>query len=327
MSCLQLSMLGELSDLALEDRCACLLLHDQEGFASALRTMDAMGISRGMNSHRLAWAVAFNINGVPASSANGHRTGRSAGGYRDRWPADSKWPAIWSEFVRPLAEDNSGHPRTRLSELALSVACEQREDWQNPEARPLDLDVADQAFQTVYETNQLKVLGTARALCRRYPKLADEPEAIANEAWANVFCNYWSVGARQRFHGLSSISTMVCKVAQNKVIDAIRKQARFVSNDEDLDARVPVSSKVNGQISDPTANVISEQLYRRAKECLSNLPAKQSVVAEMVWLRQMTANRVAQILGVSEPAISQHLSKARDVVRPCMKRHGFDLSG
>jgi predicted DNA binding protein len=45
----------------------------------------------------------------------------------------------------------------------------------------------------------------------------------------------------------------------------------------------------------------------------------------MVWLRQMNAKRVAQILGVSEPAISQHLKKARDTVGKCLKEQGFNV--
>jgi RNA polymerase sigma factor (sigma-70 family) len=312
--------LGQLCNLALGDRCESLLRHGQESFESALRTLDSVGVATRMDAHRLAWAVAFNVDGLPLSGAIDEGSRRSGSGYRDRWPLDTAWPVLWSVLVRPLPQDDSSYPSTLLSELALSVACEQREDWQHPSTRPIDSAVANQIFEFVYAENKLKVLG----VCRRFAVRGGEPEAIAHEAWSRVFCDYWSAHAPRRFLGLSRISTLVCQVARYIAIDSIRSQAPFVINDEDLsDDKSSPSVEGLSEIFDPLANLAAEQLYSRVKKCMSQLPAKRQVVADMVWLRQMNARRVAQILRVSEPAISQHLNKARNLVAICLREHGF----
>lgn len=322
MSSLRLVMLGQLSNLTLEDRSARILLHDREGFESAIRTLDAMGGSRGMNSHRLAWAVAFNINGVPASSTSQPRAGRSGRSYQDHWPANVVWPTVWSELVRTLAPDDSGHVRTLLSELALSVACEQREEWQSPPARPIDRDVANKAFEFVYAQNRRKVLG----MCRQFANVVRAPEAIADEAWSRVFSDFWSAQARRRFLGLSRISTLVCKVARYIYLDSIRESSRFVTNrDEMNEDGCPMIREIPGTLSDPEEFMIEDELQSRMQECIKRLTARQRIVAEMLWLRHINSKRVAQILGVTEPAISQHLKKARDSLRICLGEHGFQV--
>jgi RNA polymerase sigma factor (sigma-70 family) len=141
-----------------------------------------------------------------------------------------------------------------------------------------------------------------------------------------AFSTYWSTRATRRFQGFARISTMVCQVARYLAANEFRNQTRFVSFDEspsDEDAAALVHAR--GERIDPTAKLVSDQLYRRAEECLGSLPAKRLVVAKMVWLRQIHARRVAEILRVSEAAISQHLKLAREVVGNCLKMHGFHL--
>jgi RNA polymerase sigma factor (sigma-70 family) len=323
---LGLAELGTLCDLPVEERCARLLRHDAEGLAAAVRKLKGMGAGEGMDVDRLAWAVAFNmdgaaVEGLAASEVNGRAGRGGAQGYRSRFPLNTAWSSIWAILVRPLAREGSEDGETLLSELALSVACEQRGDWQHPGARALDSDAAHRAFEFVHERNRQKVLGA----CRGFAGRGGEPEWIAHEAWSRVFCDYWSARAPRRFLGLSCISTMVCGVARHIAFDAARHQARMTPSDEDpSDDRSGFVKKTDGGF-DPTARIESDQLYRRARVCMDGLPARRRIVAEMVWFRQIGASRVAGILGVSEAAISQHLKKARDLVGMCLKQHGFHL--
>jgi len=333
MSDLRQLSVGQLSNLVIEDRCESLLLYDKGGFESSLQILTKIGIANGMDSQRLAWAVAFNINGVPLPEENQNATQRRAGGYRDRWAPDTPWSVVWPRLLRPLAPGVCGYPCTFLSELALSVACEQREDWQSPSSRPTNLEAANRAFDFVYEINNSKVLGMARKLCWHYEGLGFDPEAIAKDAWARVFLEYWSARAPRRFNGFSSISTMVRTVVRNITMDSIRSQHRSAVSVEELREREsPASeflaaSNTHIKVINPTAKMESDQLYRRAMECLEKLPPRRTVVAQMVWLRQINARRVAQILGITEQAVSLHLREARVVVGPCLQRYGFDLSG
>jgi hypothetical protein len=202
--------LEKLLNLPLEERCASLLRHDSESFESALLPLDSLRGAARMDAHRLAWAVAFNIDGlsVPRTANSGPL--RSGHGYRDHWPAETSWTVVWSALIRPQPQEDLSHSSNLLSELALSVACERREDWQIPTARPIDPAITDLAFESVYARNRMKVLG----VCSRFAAQVSESEAIAAEAWSRVFCNYWSIHASRRFLGLSRISTLVCQVAR-----------------------------------------------------------------------------------------------------------------
>ena len=319
----ELLTLDRLCRLPIEERCALMLEHDFDGIELAIRLAVGRSPDAAMNAMRLAWAVAFNVGGakdgpvdVRARESGSHRQGS---GFRDRWPLELAWPRIWSLLIRPLAQRDGDLAATLLSELALSVACEQRDDWQDAGSRPLDLAAANRVFSAVHRENEKKVLG----VCRMFASQDSDPEAIANEAWSRVFCHYWSVGASRRFHGLCRISTLVSKVARFIAIDEIRSRGRLSSLDGGGTEDAHFVPEPEAKPIDPSARLTSEQLNRRARECVSKLPAKRRIVAEMVWFRQMNARQVAQMLHVSEAAISQHLKAARETVGPCLEQHGF----
>jgi RNA polymerase sigma factor (sigma-70 family) len=314
--------LGQLCNLPVEDRCAILLRHDLKSLGSVLETLEEVCAGTKMDAERLAWAVAFNIDGLAVLPTDDAGLSRSGSGYRGHWSLDTEWSIMWSLLIKPLAQGTSEPPATLLSELALSVACEHRADWQNPNSRPVNAEAANRMFEIAHSRNREKVVG----FCRRYANLSGEPEAIANEAWARVFCDYWSANASRRFLGLCRISTLVCQVARFISIDSIRDKERLISSDEDLaNEKNSRFSKYFDMAPGPLDSVLGNQLNSKIRECMSRLPAKARIVAEMVWLRDMNAKRVAQTLRVSEPAISQHLKKARDIVGMCLREQGFNL--
>jgi RNA polymerase sigma factor (sigma-70 family) len=319
-----------LGQLPLEARCALILEAAGDDFESALQALRSQGLSipTTMTHERLAWAVAFNVLGAWAQDPDAQTiAGRGASrGYKDHWAGDTDWSVIWSTLVKIPGQDKQD-PTTLLAELALSVACEQRDDWQNAAARPLSPAEADRAFEFVYRRDRRKVIGEVFS---RFGNRAGNPEVIGDEAWSRVFCDYWSVRARRRFLGLSRISTLVCQVAHYVAYDQLR-QAGQISTDEgesEIDVgKVRAAVEGSGAIdsSNPESRVLAGQLHSRVKECLASATAKQQVVATMVWIKQLPAKHVAQILGISEPAVSQHLKKARDTVRMCLRKHGFDF--
>lgn len=246
-------------------------------------------------------------------------------GYGSRWPGDRLWTAIWSELAGPL--ENEGGGASLLSELALSVACEHRSEWQNPGSRPVAVGEANRAFEYVYKRHRVKVTS---AIAHAFGDRAGNPEWISDEAWARVFCDYWSGSARRRFLGLCRISTLVCQVGRYIAIDALRQQSPLVSSDtgdENAPRRDLVLLKGVVKYADPAEDMAHGQLVSQIKECVSQLSPGQRVVAEMAWFREMKAKKVAEILGISEPAVSQHLKKAREKLRNCLKEHGLELPG
>ena len=317
--------LADLTQVPIESRTKRILEHGQPEISTAIQNLRSIGapLPRSLDAERLAWTIAFNVEGDSPDGASGKAV-RGLRGYGTRWPLEKSWIAIWTELTSPLS--NSSHSQnTLLTELALSVACEHRDEWQNPRARPIDHDAANRAFEFVYAANKAKVQG---AIGGCFGDRAGNAEWVADEAWARVFCDYWSPDSRRRFLGLCRISTLVCQVARNIAIDALRRQEKLVSSETDLESsaqRDPILLAGFASGGDPSAGVERDQLKAHLKDCITRLPAKQRIVAEMVWFRQLQAKRVAEILRISEPAVSQHLKKARENLRTCLKEHGSEV--
>jgi RNA polymerase sigma factor (sigma-70 family) len=339
--------LAQLSQLPLEARFASILRHGQSDLAATLQGFRNEGIlnSKSMNTERLAWAVAFNVDGVhppqPTLQPGGESrqlcgdshfhhgllgVRRGIRGYQDRWPAQTEWSQIWSMLIQPLTCAIPRDSSSLLGELALSVACEQRNEWQNPSTSAIDPADANQAFEFVYTRNNPKVAGH---VLKVFGNRAGDSAAITHEAWSRVFCDYWSSQARRRFLGLSRISTLVCQVAYFVASDVVRNK-EAVARSEYLDSavwcrRAIPSMEEFGITIDPERNIMAEELKCRIEGYVGALPAKRRIVAEMVWFCRLPAARVAEILGVSKAAVSQHLEKARAAIRGSLREDGLEV--
>src|SRR5262245_58915520 len=121
--------LGSLAEQTQEERSAFVLDSGRAQLEEALRQLrhDDADAFAAMSIERLAWAVAFNVSyrwdsGV-ARSPRKHC-------YLDYWPIETPWSDVWHALSAPTESEGDG--RLRLTELAASVACEQRADWQHP---------------------------------------------------------------------------------------------------------------------------------------------------------------------------------------------------
>lgn len=313
--------LADLRNLPLEQRSAHLLQRHRPELTETLTVLQRAQLpaSPALDPRRLAWALAFNIDGPPAPEPDSHPQRRSgARGYCDQWPAETPWLEVWSALARSSkVRTDPDHALTFLGELALSVACEQRDDWQNPEARPLRPSACEAAFEAVYHRNHSKVLGS---VLNTLSHLGGNAEHVACEAWSRIFQAYWAQNARRRFLGLCSIATLVHQIARYVAIDASRSQRREDSSSpspdatDDSHASPSELDRVAVQV-DPDGALRSEEIRQALAELLTRLPPKRRIVAHMIWILELPAKRVAEILGVSEPAVSQHLKEARRQAR------------
>jgi RNA polymerase sigma factor (sigma-70 family) len=314
-------LLSGLAAQPLETRCAALLRSYGDLFSTVIQGLQHQNAPAfsALDTERVAWAIAYNISPPSAVPPEAGIPPQRPSSYCDHFPPETPWLVIWSKLIRVKNEGDDGC--TLLRELLQSVACEQRQSWQPADSVPIDREVASLAFEFVYKKNRAKVVG---ALWSNFGVRIGDPEAIADEAWSRVFCDYWSSDARRRFLGLSRISTLVSQIARFVAIDVVREsqKAQDRSPDErDHDfKRVIEDLRIEPGVEDKLA---AKELRLRIDLCMQELTARQRIVADMVWLRELSAKETAEALGISEPAVSQHVSKARDKLRNCLEKHGF----
>lgn len=320
-----------------------------------------MTIPRGLDK-RLAWAIASNMGEPPVMGSADMVQGTCRGirSYQDWWTIDAPFADLWGFLTRPFSLSNSAHSSNLLNELALSVLCEQKNEWQDPPSQPLDVQLANDAFVYAHGMNNALVVGYLR---KNYPGRLDDPESTAGEAWARMYRNHWRLDASQRFLGRSRISTMVCRIANNLAVDEMRKKERgkdfeIAETDWDDDKSITtqgviqIRRETTRTISGPAVSagegtvtriqpvkwieqieakdgledeVIGKELEKKVRDCLDQLPPRRRVVAYMVCLKKMRASEVALRLGITKSAVSQHVDIARESLRRCLQEHGFDV--
>lgn len=314
--------LGAIADLAIDRRSALIRRGGEADLEATVRRLGHEGPEpyRDITVDRLAWAVAFNVSGgARPPQEKAYRGKRS---YLDYWTRDTPWSHVWAVLKAPLPAESDGGPRTGLLELAASVACEHRGDWQNPAARPIDAERARHAFAALYTRHRSKVSGYCSS---QFRSRAGNPEDIATEAWSRVFLDYWSADARKRVLGTSAISSLVCGTAYYIGCDLIRKQGAPAAREDGPRAGTPPQPYAPAEWAPPdqTARLAAAEIDRHVKACRERLPARQQLVARLVWDHEIRQVDLARKLGVSAPAISQLLEKARRSMQNCLREKGF----
>jgi RNA polymerase sigma factor (sigma-70 family) len=314
--------LAALSERSLEERWAILVQSCAGVLSSEIEALQRRSATiLNLSVERVAWAFAYNIRPPVSKSAETLAAPRS---YLKYFPPETPWTTIWLELTK--VKDNRDPQSTLLHDFMLSVASEQCQSWQPPGSTLINTEVASRTFEFVYGANRSKVVG---ALWSKFGARFGDPVANADEAWARVFCNYWSINARERFLGLSRIWSFIFQVARNITIDQVRDSLRFSSSQlapEDTNGSDSMI-KDFGLESSLDDKIAAQQLRKNVEKCMEQLAARQRFVAHMVWFRGLTAREAAKALKITEPAVSQHISKARHKVRICLETLGFRITG
>lgn len=330
--------LGDLADLAVESRARAIEAIGRADIADVLQRLEAAGapLPKRLRAERLTWCVAWNVTGHPGSGdapPEGRR--HDVRGYRKnkKWTVETPWQTIWTLMVSSDRRrvDSNPSPTPLLGDLALSVFCERRADWQPPEALALDLTEAEAAFDYVYAENYSRVLKGVRAATWG----GKEAERLSAEAWSTVYIDSWGVKARWRFSGLCRIATFVRKVAHNRAMDELRHRRRLLNESEmagtdaegdrpSLDDLVHDAGLLNDGIA--AAPAVLRELRAHVLAAMAALPPKRHLVARMVWLKRMSQHEVALSLGRTDEVVAEHMKLARRDLRQYLRDRGFQVS-
>lgn len=318
--------IGELARLPIDDRFDAVWRSGRSDCERAVRDLDALGadLSTAMSAEQVAWAMALNVSREPAteleSGARNDRVRRRRT-LLEEFGEHVRWPEVWAIFVGPDATDDDipgDAPLRRLTEFALSVACEQRPDWRWPAGRPLVHAEAEraQAFAFQRYDSQLR-----RALHVRFGDQADGVSELTQEVWVRVFEGYWGEDAWKRFLGVQGLLGFLTRIGRNVGIDLLRRQRPTVCLGGEVEAHV----NRLGVTDQHPEHLYHQQVRERIHACLANsdLSVRDRLICQAVWFKGAPQVRVARAFSVEPPRVHQVLARALKKVRVCLGDQEF----
>lgn len=148
----------------------------------------------------------------------------------------------------------------------------------------------DAAWRRLYEAHSNALLGYLRA------QRAPAPEDLLAETWLQV------VRDLHRFHGEDSgFRPWLLTIAHNRLLDARRSASR---RPVEVDAE---PERDGGAVEPATAQLEAEQELARL---LEGIPERQRSVLYLRFVLDMPQREVAQVMGVSTPALKMLQTRA-----------------
>jgi RNA polymerase sigma-70 factor (ECF subfamily) len=146
-------------------------------------------------------------------------------------------------------------------------------------------------------------------LIRRIARSYESNTARAEELVQEIHVALWQ--ALPRFRGEASLRTFVARIAHNRAISHVAREAReprSVALDETLHAADPT----------PEQQVTRQDLKTKLEAAVQRLPVSLKVAATLA-LEGFTPEEVAEVLGIGVSAASVRLHRAKEQLKDMMK--------
>lgn len=160
------------------------------------------------------------------------------------------------------------------------------------------------AFYGLYE-NRLYAFARSRL---------GDPQSAA-EIVNDVMLVVWRTAGR--FRGKAQVSTWLLGIANNKVIDALRRRDT---------GRGPAPAEQSSDVSWPTGErlVAAAQYRRTVKKCLESLPDPQREVVHLAFFEGLTYTEIAGILDRPPGTVKTRMYHAKLNLKQCLRRKGIE---
>ena len=163
---------------------------------------------------------------------------------------------------------------------------------------------AESTLERLIRENQVSL----KRLCYLY--LHDE--AMAEDAVQETFLKVYR--SLTNFRGEANEKTWLTRIAINTCKDMLRS-GWF----RHIDRRVTAEELPSRQEADP--------YHREVAAAVMNLPRKLREVILLYYYRGLTMEEIAEVLEISQPAVSGRLKRAREKLKAELKGDGIDEEG
>jgi RNA polymerase sigma factor (sigma-70 family) len=156
------------------------------------------------------------------------------------------------------------------------------------------------------------VVGEHGPLIRRIARSYEANRAVVDEVVQDIYLALWE--ALPRFRGDASLRTFVVKVAHNRAITHVAKEARRPRTVE-LDEALTDSATTPEQAAEHA------EARSRLERAVARLPLGQRLVATLA-LEGFSPDEIANVLGIGVSAASVRLHRAKALLRELLAEVG-----
>ncbi|HSH42211.1 MAG TPA: sigma-70 family RNA polymerase sigma factor [Arenicellales bacterium] len=178
------------------------------------------------------------------------------------------------------------------------------------QARRLLAAVADgdkSSMEEFYEMFERDVYAFARSRL-------DDPHAAA-DILHEVMLAVWRTAGR--FQGGSRVRTWLLGIANNKVLDALRRRGRRAH--EELDDGMPDEAAEAGERA-----VAAAQHSRSVLRCLESLNDRHRQVVHLAFFEDLSYGEIAQVVDCPPGTVKTRMYHARNLLKRCLERMGVN---
>lgn len=168
------------------------------------------------------------------------------------------------------------------------------------------------AFEALVERHQHSVVGTVAKMLGG----DSDAEDIAQQ----VFLRVWK--SASRYEPSAKFTTWLMTITRNLVFNEMRRRKRSLL--------VPMAVEREGgaplQFPDesappPSELLLDEELNRAIEEAMASLPEPQRMALVLRRYQEMPYEEIAQVLGITVPAVKSIIFRARAVLREKLKKY------
>jgi RNA polymerase sigma-70 factor (ECF subfamily) len=154
-----------------------------------------------------------------------------------------------------------------------------------------------------------------RASVHRFALRLTGDESIAEEVVSEVFLEAWR-GA-DRFEGKSQVSTWLLAIARHKALSALKRRSEAYL-DEGAAASIADPS------DDPETMMDRQSRNAIVKRCLTQLPATQREVIDLVYYHHKSVAEVACFVGIPTSTVKTRMFYARNRMASLLNEAGLE---